>query len=122
MVPIEDNGSSAEVREHGAKEAVNPHVPMTWWEACPVRAVRFRLPVVIALKNQLAPVAEQDDTPPPLPVCCVHVLADVQIYNCSVLVAINGSPTLHVAGKLAVAPRGKFKVMRFPHLFGDQHS
>jgi len=126
-VPIEDNGSSAEVREHGPKDVADPHVAMTWWEVSPVVGVRFRLPVVIAHVNQLAPVAEQDDTapPPPLPVCCVHVLADVQIYNCSVLVAsvaINGSPTLHVAGKLAVAPRGKFKVMRFPHLFGDQHS
>src|SRR5580658_510298 len=125
IVPIAERGKSALVKLVAPNDEPLP-VPMTSWAGCPAAAPSVNVEPEIVQVSQFAPVTEQDNTvPPPPPVCWVHVFPAPQIYSCSVLVAsvaMNGSPTVHVAGSWAVRPRGKFSVTRFPHEFDNQHS
>jgi hypothetical protein len=60
---MEDNGSSADVREHGPNDVAVPHVPMTWCDVWPVAALSVRVEPEMVHVNQLTPVAEQDVAP-----------------------------------------------------------
>jgi hypothetical protein len=68
------DGRSPATSEHGANDVAEPHVPRTWWEVCPVVAVRFNTGVTVVLLpneqvSQLTPKELLQDTlvtvPPP---------------------------------------------------------
>jgi hypothetical protein len=56
-------GRSAIPSEHGPNDVAEPHVPMTWWEACPVAAPSVRVEPEIVQVSQFAPEAVQDVAP-----------------------------------------------------------
>jgi hypothetical protein len=64
MVPREDSGNPADVREHGAKEVADPQVPITLWDVCPLAAPIVSTGVIVGDEpkehvNQVAPNVPQ---------------------------------------------------------------
>jgi hypothetical protein len=57
------DGRSPATSEHGANDVADPHVPITWWEACPVEAPSVRVEPEIVQVSQFAPAAVHEVAP-----------------------------------------------------------
>src|ERR1017187_371800 len=58
------DGRSPATSEQGANDVAVPHVPMTWWEVCPVAAPSVRVEPEMLQVSRLAPGALHDVAPP----------------------------------------------------------